>query len=164
MPFRPSIVRHQSAPPVDRPYISYMISGAKRMYALIESLLEYSQSGVEFEREPTDCGAVMEQVLENLRTLISETRATVRCSSLPSVQSNSSMLVHLFQNLISNALKFSGDSPPSISVFAQRKNRDWTFTVEDHGIGIERQYFDKIFLLFRRDGTNRNSPQAQGSD
>ena len=89
-------------------------------------------------------------MLANLKTVIEESGATVTCDSLPTVQGDETQLVQLFQNLIGNGIKFRGDRPPQIHISARRDGDRWEFAVRDNGIGIERQYWEQIFVIFQR--------------
>lgn len=98
-----------------------------------------------------DTGAVIRDVLEGLELAISESQALVRISSLPNVLGNHTMLITVFQNLISNAIKYrKPKQAPVISVSAERHGQGWVFCVEDNGLGIDMAFKDEIFLIFRR--------------
>ena len=88
--------------------------------------------------------------MKNLRVAIEESTARVSADDLPSVVADGPQMVQLFQNLVGNAIKFRGDRQPEISVRAVREERQWLFRVCDNGIGIESQYFERIFLIFQR--------------
>jgi signal transduction histidine kinase len=132
-------------------FIGYAVDGATRMQRLINDLLVYSRvqtQGTAFE--PTDCQAVLDQALDNLRTVIDESRAAVTRGPMPAVMADERQLLQLFQNLISNAIKFHGERPPRVHISAEQKKHEWLFSVRDNGIGIKPQYADRIFLLFQR--------------
>jgi chemotaxis family two-component system sensor kinase Cph1 len=93
---------------------------------------------------------VLDRALTNLKLSIDESGATVTGNGLPTVSADAGQLEHLFLNLISNALKFRGAAPPDIRVAAERRDRDWVFSVRDNGIGIDPQYFERIFIIFQR--------------
>ena len=87
----------------------------------------------------------------NLKTVIEESGAVVTYDDpLPTVHGDETQLVQLFQNLIGNGIKFRGDRPPQIDVSARRDGDHWVFAVRDNGIGIERQYWEQIFVIFQR--------------
>src|SRR5207244_1102245 len=88
--------------------------------------------------------------LENLKLSIDETSATVTRNGLPTVAADAGQLEHLFLNLLSNALKFRGAARPDIQIGAERRDREWLFRVRDNGIGIDPQYFERIFIIFQR--------------
>jgi len=132
-------------------FIGYALDGALRMQRLIEDLLAFSRvgtRGVAFA--PTEVNAVLERALANLKLSIDEAGATVTWNGLPTVSADGGQLEHLFLNLISNALKFRGSAPPDIRISAEQRDRDWLFSVRDNGIGIDPQYFERIFIIFQR--------------
>ena len=132
-------------------FIRFAVDGATRMQQLISDLLAYSRvdrRGRGFA--PTRCDEVVERAVSNLQRLIDETGATVVREPLPLVQADASQLMQLFQNLIANAIKFRSDRTPEVRVSAVRTADGWEFRVADNGIGIEPQYFDRIFVIFQR--------------
>ena len=134
-----------------REFMNYVVDGAARMKQLIEDLLAYSRVGTKGkEFKPVSLEAPLKRAVTNLRAAIEESGAAVSWDSLPSVDVDEVQLVQLFQNLIGNALKFRGQAPPRIHVSAQEENAEWRVSVADNGIGIEPQYFERIFMLFQR--------------
>lgn len=132
-------------------FIAYAVDGAARMKTLINDLLAYSRVGTRGKPfEPTRCEAVVAQVVENLKVSIEENQATVRWGALPEILADSTQLTQLFQNLISNAIKFHGEAPPIVEIRAERQSEQWLFRVRDNGIGIDPQYADRIFVIFQR--------------
>ena len=132
-------------------FIAFAVDGAARMQTLIQDLLTYSRVGTRGASfEPTDCPSVLEQVLQNLEVAIAESDTEVSSGPLPSLSADASQLAQLLQNLIGNAIKFRGDSPPRVRVDATRRDGDWLFSVQDNGIGIDPQYSDRIFQVFQR--------------
>ena len=132
-------------------FIGYAVDGAKRMQGLINDLLTYSRVGMKpGEPHLVDCGEIVSSTLANLATSIRDSGALVTCDVLPVLSADETQMRQLFQNLIANALKFRGDKPPEVHVSAKRQGDDWVFAVRDNGIGIERQYRDKVFGLFQR--------------
>ena len=132
-------------------FIGYALDGALRMQRLIEDLLAFSRVGTRGAAfAPTDVNAVVDRALENLKLSIDEAAATVIKNGLPRVLADGGQLEHLFLNLVSNALKFRGTAPPEIRLAAERRDRDWLFSVRDNGIGIDPQYFERIFIIFQR--------------
>jgi len=132
-------------------FIGFAVDGAKRMQALIDDLLTYSRLGTKAKPlQPTDCGAVMDTTLRSLHMAIEENGGQIRCSALPVVMGDAAQLTQLFQNLIANALKFRGKQAPQIVVRAEPEDGFWRFEVEDNGIGIAPEYFDRIFAMFQR--------------
>ncbi len=132
-------------------YIAYIIDGAARMQNLIDDLLTYSRvSRDELRKEPTDLGAVVAQVLEDLSVTIEENNAAIAASSLPTVQANPRQMAQLLQNLISNGIKFHGEAPPRIQIEAQLQTDQWLICVRDNGIGINPKFAGRIFEIFQR--------------
>ncbi len=134
-------------------FINYAVDGASRMQQLIDDLLTYSRVGTRGKPfEPIDCERVLDHVLANLKISIQETGCSVTLDPLPTVVADSGQLVQLFQNLIGNAIKFCKDVKPEIhigTVFDQDK-KEWIFSVKDNGIGIEPDFYDRIFVIFQR--------------
>ena len=132
-------------------FIAFAVDGAARMQTLIQDLLTYSRVGTRGASfEPTDCQSVLEQALMNLEVAIAESDAEVSSGPMPSLSADASQLAQLMQNLIGNAIKFRGDSPPRIQVEAEQRSDHWLFWVRDNGIGIDPQYSDRIFQVFQR--------------
>src|SRR5579862_8574056 len=133
-------------------YLSFIVSGAQRMELLLRDLLAYSQLGVMSEGRPglVDCGEVMEKVLLNLRASIEENGASVTFDDLPEVQAHEIQLVQLLQNLVGNGIKYRSADPPQIHVTAKRRAIDWLFSVRDNGIGIQPEYAQQVFGIFKR--------------
>ena len=134
-----------------REFITGAFEGAVRMERLIHDLLAFSRVGTRGgEFVPTDLGAGLQWALDNLKATINSAQATVTHEPLPTVTVDGTQIMQVFQNLIGNALKFRGEAPPRIHVGAQRQEGRWVVSVRDNGIGIEPEYFDKIFQLFQR--------------
>ena len=132
-------------------FIGYALDGALRMQGLIEELLAFSRVGTRgADPVPTDAGAAVAGALRSLKLAIEEAGATVTVGPLPTVLADPGQLEQVFLNLISNALKFRGSEPPEIQVSAERRDRVWELRVRDNGIGIEPQYFERIFVIFQR--------------
>ncbi|MCU7494443.1 MAG: GHKL domain-containing protein [Ignavibacteria bacterium] len=133
-------------------YIEFAVDGARRMHMLITGLLEYSRITTNARQySPVDCNKVMEYVLKNLEISIRESGARIYSEVLPVVMADEVQLIQLFQNLISNAIKFRrGAEMPEIHVSAAQENGKWIFSVKDNGIGIDPQYGERIFQIFQR--------------
>jgi two-component system CheB/CheR fusion protein len=132
-------------------YIHYAVDGAERMKALIMDLLEYSRVGTGKEGfVAVDTSVVMEEVGDIFRERIIAARAEIVIGNLPVVTGDKVQVTQLFQNLLSNALKYHSDKPPVIRIAAREEEAHWHFSVEDNGIGIDSQFFDKIFIIFQR--------------
>jgi PAS domain S-box-containing protein len=132
-------------------YIYFAVDGASRMQILINDLLEFSRvaTGAK-EPEPTDSEFVLDQVLSDLELFIKENKAKVFHEPLPEVIADNTQLAQVFQNLIVNGIKFRGEEAPKIYISAERKVKEWAFSVQDNGIGIDPQYSEKIFEVFKR--------------
>jgi PAS domain S-box-containing protein len=132
-------------------FIHYIVEGGTRMDALVSDLLEFSRVGSRgkpFER--TDMNGVVEKTLLGLSVAIRESRAKIEVGHLPEVRVDRIQMMHLFQNLIENAIKFRGKDDPEIRIDAVMGDGVWIFSVKDSGIGIDPEFHDKIFDLFQR--------------
>jgi signal transduction histidine kinase len=132
-------------------YIEYAVDGAKRMQALINDLLAYSRVG-RSAREPAlvSSDAALAQARANLAEQIEETGATVETGHLPLVLAEMPLLIAVFQNLLSNSLKFSGGKQPRVVITVRRSEPFWLFSFSDNGIGIDPDYAERIFVIFQR--------------
>lgn len=133
-----------------REYINYAVDGTKRMYELLNGLLTYSRiqtKGRSFNN--VDLAKILEITLKNLALKIKESKAEIQSEELPVVVADEIQMVQLFQNLIANSIKFSAGVPMIFIESKEEKNKV-IITVRDEGIGIEPQYFDKIFQIFQR--------------
>jgi signal transduction histidine kinase len=132
-------------------YIEFAVDGAKRMQALINDLLSYSRVG-RSAREPAlvSSDAALAQARTNLAAPMEESGATIEAGHLPLVLGELPLLTAVFQNLLSNALKFHGAEPPRVVIKVSRDADFWLFSFTDNGIGIEPDYADRIFVIFQR--------------
>jgi two-component system CheB/CheR fusion protein len=133
-------------------YISYSVEGALRIEALLKGLLAYWEiTGREQNSIASiDSGAVLAKALLNLQAAITQSGAVVTADALPTVVVEEIMLTQLFQNLISNSIKYKSDEKPRIHVSAEREPDGWLFAVRDNGIGIAPQHADRVFGMFKR--------------
>jgi signal transduction histidine kinase len=132
-------------------YIELAVDGAKRMQQLINDLLAFSRVGrTAQQREEAACGVLLAQAWANLGPAVRASHATIEVGDLPVVLGEASLLTAVFQNLLSNALKFAGDQAPRISVSARRDGEHWLFSFSDNGIGIPAEYAERIFVIFQR--------------
>jgi len=133
-------------------FIAYAVDGATRMQRLIQDLLAYSRVGAkQVVLLETSSEEALQQALINLHGTIQESGAIVTHGALPVVLSDEGQLVQLFQNLVGNAIKYQGAGVPKVHVSAlPTGRRKWTFSVSDNGLGIESQYFERIFGMFQR--------------
>ena len=135
-----------------REFTAFIVDGATRMKQLIEDLLAYSRVGTRDKNfKPVDAESSLKRALTNLRAAIQDSGATVTQDKLPTIPCDEVQLAQLFQNLIGNALKFrKPDVAPAVHVGAAEQGAEWEFMVRDNGIGIEPQYFERIFMVFQR--------------
>lgn len=134
-----------------REFINFAVDGAERMSDMIDGLLEYSRVETQGDSFGTvDLDAVLDDVLTDLQFKIEETDTTVTREPLPTVEGDGRQLQQLFQNLLSNAIDYSGDEPPRIHVSATRDGTEWTISIRDEGIGIDPADTDRIFEIFQR--------------
>jgi PAS domain S-box-containing protein len=134
-----------------REFMAYVVDGAARMKQLIEDLLAYSRVGTRGrEFKPVAVEAPLRRAIMNLKSAIDEPGASVSFDAMPTLEGDEVQLAQLFQNLIGNALKFRSASVPRIHVSAEEKDGGWEFAVSDNGIGIEQEYFERIFMVFQR--------------
>ncbi len=136
-----------------RKFMSYITESARRMEHLIRDLLEFSK--VESERDipftAISCDVPLDEALSNLVTRIQECGAKIARSELPCVNGDRIQLCRLFQNLVGNAIKYRHpDRPLRIDIAAERRGGDWVFSVKDNGVGIEPEYTEKVFGIFKR--------------
>jgi light-regulated signal transduction histidine kinase (bacteriophytochrome) len=133
-------------------FIAYAVDGSNRMQGMVQDLLAYSRAGANIKalREISSESA-LQAALTNLHVAIEESAAVVTCDSLPAITTGNTQLTQLFQNLVGNAIKYHGAEAPRIHVSATKSGgSEWIFAVRDNGLGIDPQYFDKIFVLFQR--------------
>ncbi len=152
-------------------YFGYIIDGAKRMQQLIQDLLVYSRVGTRTQEFAlVDCNVALNLALSNLHIAIAQSKAIITHDPLPKLLADKTQMVQLFQNLISNAIKFCRQEPPQIHIGALLKraggaeeelltqHSEWLIWVQDNGIGIKSQYLERIFEVFRRLHTRREFP------
>ena len=160
-----------------REFIDFAVDGARRMQTLINDLLAYSRVGSKGKPLEAVAGAdCLKGALDNLKVALEEGKATVTFATLPALFGDSVQLTQLLQNLVGNALKFRGTAAPCIHIGVERRHapscpvptpqspvrqekpEEWVFSVRDNGIGIEPQYFDRIFVIFQRLHTQDQYP------
>jgi light-regulated signal transduction histidine kinase (bacteriophytochrome) len=140
----------QQVDPKAEVLFSHLSNVTKRMETLITDLLDYSGIGQGTKISTVDCGKLVEDIQQDLASKIKETNTTFDVGKLPKVQGFETELRMLFQNLISNAIKFRRpEISPTISIYAKEQD-GWTFSVQDNGIGIADKHKDKIFHVFQR--------------
>ncbi len=133
-------------------YIAFAVDGANRMQRLIQDLLAFSRVGTKGkDLVDTSSEAALLQALQNLRGAITESGAQVTHEPMPAVLADEMQLTQLFQNIIGNAIKYQKPGIPQVHISAARNGgAKWMFSVQDNGLGIDPQYFDKIFGMFQR--------------
>jgi chemotaxis family two-component system sensor kinase Cph1 len=140
-------------------YIDYIVEGGKRMQALVSDLLEYSRVTTRPEAfRSTDSSEVLDTILQNLFSTIQGSGAVIESTPLPVIHADPAQLGMVFQNLITNAIKFHGPEPPHIHISAERVVDGWKFSVRDNGIGIDPAFYDRIFVIFQRLHTRDRYP------
>ena len=132
-------------------FLSIIIQSADRMKILIRELLNFSRIGRNRIIEKVDCSKVLNEVLADLDFIIQENQAKITVDNLPVIDSNPIEIKQIFQNLLSNALKFKKkDIIPEVQILCENKSTEWEFSVSDNGIGIKEEYLKKLFLIFQR--------------
>mgnify|MGYP002789643951 CR=1 FL=1 len=141
-------------------YLNRIHDAGMRMQRLIQDLLSYARLGTQ-EREfhPVDGNQLLEQVVENLQMVIAEKQVSLTHDPLPKLMGNETQLLQLFQNLISNAIKFMHpEVSPQIKISVNRQDRYWQFGIHDNGIGIAPENLDRIFEVFQRIHSEKKYP------
>ncbi len=135
-------------------YVYYAVDGAKRMRQIILDLLEYSRLGrAAVMLEKVDLNEVVAEILILYRNTIQEMKAVIKINKLPVITASTAPMRQVFQNLIGNALKYHNSidgNPPEVSISCKSTKNHWEFAIKDNGIGIDAQYFEKIFIIFQR--------------
>lgn len=133
-------------------FLGYIVSGAERMKALIDALLNYSRV-INVETLPfasVPIAGALHWATMNLQTVIQQSQACITHGELPTVRGDHVQIVQLFQNLLSNAIKYRSSDPPRIHISAEERADDWLFAVKDNGMGISPDYANNIFGIFKR--------------
>jgi len=143
-----------------REFMGFIVDGATRMKQLIEDLLAYSRVGTRGkELRVIPAQGALDRALVNLRASVESSDAQITHDALPEVSADDTQLTQLFQNLIGNAIKFrKKDETLRIHIGVRDEKDEWRFSVSDNGIGIERQYFERIFMVFQRLHTRDEYP------
>ncbi|MBN1273302.1 MAG: GAF domain-containing protein [Candidatus Aminicenantes bacterium] len=140
-------------------FIWFAEEGATRMKQMISDLLDYSRVGTRGKVfKLLKAKDLLPQVLDNLKVSLEESEAEVKAGPMPEFYGDETQIIRLFQNLIVNAVKFRSSRPLKINIKAERLTNEWKFSVEDNGIGISPEYFDRIFLIFQRLHTRKDYP------
>ncbi|MDG5819944.1 PAS domain-containing protein [Natronococcus sp. A-GB7] len=145
-----------------REFIDYAVDGAERMREMIDGLLEYARVKTRGDPfEPVELDEVLDQVCTDLQIRIENSDAHIGLTALPRVNGDRGQLRQVFQNLLTNAIEYSGDNPPRIAVSAERDGSMWRISVHDEGIGIDPDEGDCIFEVFQR-LHSRNESEGTG--
>lgn len=140
-------------------FIHFLTDGAKKMNTLIKDLLLYSRITTHAKPSKlTNLEDIIKDVLFNLQESIKESGAIITYDEMPVLKVDRTQFLQLFQNLLSNTIKFRREEPPKIHIGTKRINNEWLFTVKDNGIGIESKYFGKLFNIFYRLHTKEEYP------
>jgi PAS domain S-box-containing protein len=133
-------------------YIDFAVDGSKRMKQIILDILEYSRVGKnEEELQLLDLNEVVEDVKKILKATIDEKKAVIKYGKLPKINTSPSPLLQIMQNLINNAIKYTDtEKRPEVKIEAKERPKEWLISVSDNGIGIEKDYYEKIFMIFQR--------------
>ncbi|HRG88420.1 MAG TPA: PAS domain S-box protein [Chitinophagales bacterium] len=143
---------HDSYDDTSKKYLTYVVSAASRMKTLISDLLAFSRIGKHLVVENVNSGEILEEVIQDMHSLIKESNATISTNSLPVVACGRTELKIVFQNLLGNALKYRKPGEQPVVTISSEKQADgyWRFSIADNGIGIEPEYYEKIFVIFQR--------------
>jgi PAS domain S-box-containing protein len=133
-------------------YIGYTIQGALRMEELLQDLRSYTQASIGEQEPPEviDAGKLLDKALVNLEAAIKDNGARICRTALPLLAMHGIQLQQLFQNLIANAIRYRAGDTPVIHVAAEQRGKEWLFSVQDNGIGIDPEYKEQIFGIFKR--------------
>ena len=140
-------------------FMEHILDSSKRLQSMVDDILEYSRVGTQGDEfDLVDFGELADSAARNLDKSFKEKHAIYKRGDLPALRADGRQIKQLFQNLFSNALKFSGDKPPRILVTAREKPEHWEFSVQDNGIGLEKKDRKLIFDMFQRLHTNEKYP------
>ncbi|MFX1426926.1 MAG: ATP-binding protein [Promethearchaeota archaeon] len=140
-------------------FIQFITDGAKKMNILIKDLLSYSRITTHAKPlEMTNLENILKDALFNLQESIKESNAVITHDDMPTLKVDKTQFMQLFQNLISNSIKFRRKEPPRVHISVKESIDKWTFLIKDNGIGIESKYFDRLFNIFYRLHTKEEYP------
>ncbi len=132
-------------------YIDFISQSSRRMQELVKGLLDYSRIGREKQLVEVDCNQIVKDVLSDMAIALAESKAKISVGNLPKLKGYSTELRQLFQNLISNAVKFrKKEVVPEIRISVQEQEKDWLFSIQDNSIGIDEKDMHKLFVIFKR--------------
>jgi light-regulated signal transduction histidine kinase (bacteriophytochrome) len=140
-------------------YITHIVEAVERMYGLINDLLEYARVTRQGQSlQPTDFNRVVQNALALLKVALEESGTKVFCRGLPTIPADQGQMIRLFQNLIGNAIKYRSAQTPEVRIAAVEHANEFQFSVQDNGIGIDPQHFERIFVIFQRLHTREEYP------
>lgn len=139
-------------------FINFAVDGSTRMRILIQSLLEYSRVNRVKPFGWIDTNELLADVIQTLDSSVKESKATINMDNLPKIYGDQVLINQLFQNLIENAIKFRGAKSPEIIISGIEKNNEYLFSVKDNGIGIKKEHFGRLFVVFQRLHTKEEYP------
>ena len=134
----------------DQEIADFIVDGVRRMSTLLDDLLSSATAGFSESLRPVELEHAVVQAVQNLKEALASSGATMTIGPLPTVQGNECELVRLFQNLISNAVKYRSEAPAAVQITAERCGPDWIIRVRDNGIGIPKEHHRRVFCLFTR--------------
>jgi len=139
-------------PPNERTLLELSLDACRRLQRMIQDLLTYSRAGTRgLHWQRLDATQLVQEAIQNVQAAIQQSGAQITLDPLPEITADATLLVELFQNLISNAVKFHApDRPPKVHISCEEKEDQWVFAVQDNGIGIEPENLERIFLVFER--------------
>jgi light-regulated signal transduction histidine kinase (bacteriophytochrome) len=142
-----------------REYVDHAISGAANLQRMVDGVLRFARvDSSEQQLEAVDCNRVLERALHLLEEDIAKNDAEITSDELPTVIADQGQLEQLFQNLLSNALKFKNERAPRLHISADEQKDEWLLGFRDNGIGLDPQAADRVFLMFQRLHTQQEYP------
>ena len=134
-----------------REFIDFAVDGANRMQTLINDLLSYSRVGTHGGNfSKLNINAIVDEAIHNLEVTLTEKNGRVERANLPEIDGDKTQILQVFQNLITNGIKFHGKEPPLIKIDYEERDSEWYFSVMDNGVGFEPRFEEKIFIIFQR--------------
>jgi len=153
--FTQLLIRKAQLRPDEREFADFIVNGVSRMTTLLEDLLSSASYGYKGSLDRVEMDLAARQAMQNLKEAITSSKAVITVDPLPAVQANECDLIRLFQNLISNAVKYRSETPAEIHIAAERCGPDWVIKIRDNGIGIPKEHHQRVFGLFTRLHTNQ---------
>ena len=144
------LVRRAQLKEADQKVTGFIVDGVQRMFTLLDDLLSSAACGFNKSLQPVNLEHAAAQAMQNLSAALSSSEATIRLGRLPTVQGKECDLVRVFQNLISNAVKYRSETAIEIDINAERLGPDWVIRIHDNGIGIPTDHHRRVFGLFTR--------------